>query len=103
MPKSSTTAVIPLPSLIRAAAWDAGNFSARDAGRTDWSRKDFNAAARKQNQLVAQCFGKGPLGCIRFGIAESLERAGVVYLGMKAKDFFAAVGEAYETSATAGA
>lgn len=37
--------------LINAAGWDAGNASMRKAGRSVWSRADYNAAARKANQL----------------------------------------------------
>jgi hypothetical protein len=34
-----------------AAATDAGNLSMRKAGRTAWSRKDYNVAVRTFNKL----------------------------------------------------
>lgn len=37
--------------LAWAAATDAGNASMRQAGRTKWSRKDYNTAARTFNEL----------------------------------------------------
>lgn len=39
--------------LARAAALDAGNRSMRKAGRTSWSRADWNEAARVTNELMA--------------------------------------------------
>jgi len=36
-----------------AAGRDAGNRSARRAGRTRWSEDDFNAAARVMEQILA--------------------------------------------------
>jgi hypothetical protein len=72
----------PLPSLIRASAWDAGNFRMRKAGRSKWNRGDFNEAARTQNRLIRACYcreldGPDDNWCfIRFQIAESLQRAG---------------------------
>ena len=72
----------PLPSLLRASAWDAGNFSAAKAGRKVWSRKDYNAAADTQDRLVRACYGRpydragSKLPYIRFQIAEQYERSG---------------------------
>lgn len=86
---------LPLPSLIRAAAWDIGNRSMSKAGRTVWNRADYNAAARFQNETIAKCYGDGPAGFIKFGIAEAMERVGALHLGMKAKSFFAVVDAAY--------
>lgn len=83
----SAVTQLPLPSLIRAAAWDAGNQSMQRSNRTKWSRKDFNAAAEFQNRTVAACYGEGPIGCIRFGMAEQFERMGILKLGMSYRKF----------------
>ena len=90
--------VLPLPSLIRASAWDAGNASAQRACRKVWSRADYNAAARTQNRLVSAVYGKGPKGCIKFSIAEQMERAGMLSLTMKATEFFDTINAAYEAA-----
>jgi hypothetical protein len=37
--------------LAMACGWDAGNRSMREAGRTKWSRADFNASVREFNSL----------------------------------------------------
>ena len=95
MANKTTYGMLPLPSLIRASAWDAGNNSMRAGGRSKWSVKDYNAAASTQNKLIADCFGEGPVGCIKFSIAEAMQRAGILTIGMKAKDFFAAIDAAY--------
>jgi hypothetical protein len=39
-------------SLAMAASRDAGNRSMRKAGRTRWSRADWNAAAEKFHKLL---------------------------------------------------
>lgn len=98
MTKTAATAQLPLPSLIRACAWDAGNNSMQNGGRTKWSRADYSAAASLQNKLIAQCYGEGPTGFIKFGIAEALQHAGVLTLGMKAKDFFSTIDRAFEAA-----
>lgn len=41
-------------AVCRAAAWDAGNRSMRDARRTAWSVEDFNAATREYERLIEQ-------------------------------------------------
>jgi len=89
------TAILPLPSLIRASAWDAGNMSMRKAGRTKWSRADWNAAAATQDRLRTGCYGNGPEGCIKFQVAEALEREGYLSLHMTKKEFFERVETAY--------
>jgi hypothetical protein len=38
--------------LARAAAWDAGNRSMREAGRTAWSRADYDAAVNELDRLL---------------------------------------------------
>jgi len=91
--------VLPLPSLIRASAHDAGNASARKASRKVWSRADYNAAVRTQDRLVRACYGKGPKGCIKFTIAEQMERAGMLSLTMRATEFFDTINAAYEAAA----
>lgn len=86
---------LPLPSLILAAAWDAGNRSMSKAGRKVWSRADYNAAACFQNETIARCYGEGPTGFIKFGLAEAMQAAGLIHLGMKAKTFFKAIDDAF--------
>ncbi len=72
----------PLPSLIRASAWDAAAQAARDAGRKAWSRTDYNRAVATQNRLVRACYGRkgdksnSPWPFIRFSVAEQLQREG---------------------------
>lgn len=89
------TEQLPLPSLIRAAAWDAGNRSMMKAGRKVWNRADYNAAARFQNETIARCYGEGPTGFIKFGLAEAMQKVGLVTIGMKSKAFFKAIDDAY--------
>lgn len=38
--------------VINAAGWDVANVSMRKAGRTEWSRADYNAACR----FTERCF-----------------------------------------------
>ena len=91
MSKSSAVAQLPRPSLIRASATDAGNFSMRKAGRKVWSRKDYNEAASTHNRLVKACFGlEGEpeyMAAVRFGFAEKLEQAGVLHLRQTYEQF----------------
>lgn len=94
MTKAATTAQLPLPSLIRASSWDAGNFSMQAGKRTKWSRKDYNAAAETQNRLVKATFGlpgeDERTAFLRFGIAEQLQKQGVLHIGMTYRQFVAA-------------
>jgi len=91
------TTTTPLPSLIRASAWDAGNFRMRKANRSKWNRGDFNEAAQTQERLIRACYGyeiDGPDSkwCfIRFQIAESMERAGQFQLGDDMKKIWKAI------------
>ena len=39
-------------ALARAAAQDEGNRNMRKHGRTEWNEADYNAAAKKLNDLV---------------------------------------------------
>jgi hypothetical protein len=89
------TEQLPLPSLIRAAAWDAGNRSMAKAGRKVWSRADYNAAALFQNETIARCYGDGPTGFIKFSLAEAMQNVGILHIGMKSKAFFKAIDAAY--------
>ncbi len=82
---------LPLPSLIRASAYDVANQSMRSANRSRWSRKDYNLAAATQNRLIDRCYGTGPEGRIKFGVAEQLEKAGRLSITMKPKEFFAII------------
>lgn len=78
--------MVPLPSFIRASAWDAANASMRKGGRQRWSRADYNAAARTQERLVRACYARpsdsdDQLCFVRFSIAEAMERAGRFTIG----------------------
>jgi len=99
MPKVAGTTALPFPSMVRASAWDVGNARMRKAGRTQWTRGDYNAAARFQQSVIEKCFavegGGYPEACIKFSIAEALQRAGHLPLGMKSKAFFATIDQAY--------
>jgi len=81
MARKSNNAMNPLPSLLRASAWDAANMRMRAAGRSKWNREDYNEAARTQERLIRACYGRpgdanNPNAVyIRFQIAEQLERA----------------------------
>lgn len=39
-------------NLLAAVGLDAGNRSAKAAGRTRWGREDYNAAVRERNRLA---------------------------------------------------
>lgn len=85
MTKRSTNGMNPLPSLLRASAWDAANQRMRDAGRSKWTRGDYNEAARTQERLIRACYGYASdqdknIVYIRFQIAESLQRSGHFHL-----------------------
>lgn len=76
-----SNAMFPLPSFLLASAWDAGNMAMRKAGRTKWSRADFNAAAATQDRLVRACWGNKSdtdrnICFIRFQMAQQMERRG---------------------------
>jgi len=78
MAKAKSNAMNPLPSLIRASAWDAGDRSMRAGNRKAWSRKDYNAAAREQDRLIKGCYGRPTdtderMACIRFSVATELQ------------------------------
>jgi hypothetical protein len=104
MPRTVTSnAVNPLPSLIRASAWDAADQRMRKAGRKVWSRADYNAAAAMQERLTLACYGRkwdrpgSNLPFLRFQIAEQYERNGEFNI----KSDFAAVSEAIDASLVA--
>jgi len=42
--------------IARAAAMDTGNRSMRQAGRTTWSREDYNAMVREFDRLWPEVF-----------------------------------------------
>lgn len=89
-------ALLPLPSLLRASAQDAASARMRKAGRTAWSRTDYNEAVRTLNRLCAVHYGKGIRGAYRFQVAEELERAGELFLSMPTEWFVAAIDVAVE-------
>ncbi len=71
----------PLPSLIRASAWDAGNASMHKAGRTKWDWSDFTVASAEHERLVGLAYARPNDErhdrYIRFQIAEQMEQAGL--------------------------
>lgn len=73
--------MIPLPSSIRASAWDAGNAHMHRAGRTKWAWDDFTAASAEHERLVAVSYARPSdqrhHRYVRFQIAEQMERAGI--------------------------
>jgi hypothetical protein len=74
-------AMNPLPSLIRASAWDAGNASMRAGNRTVWNEDDYNASCETQERLITACYGRATdsdprTKYIRFQIAGQLEAQG---------------------------
>jgi hypothetical protein len=77
-----SNALTPVPSWIRASAWDAGNMHMRKAGRAKWNIDDWNVAAATQDRLIKGCYGRAsdhnePNLCyIRFSLAEQMEKAG---------------------------
>lgn len=96
--QSSSGAMNPLPSLIRASAWDAGNQSMRAAGRTIWAAEDRDAASDCQERLIRACFGRADdtdprEAYCRFGFAEAMEKARA--LSLTTKNFHAVLDAAY--------
>lgn len=89
MPKTSTSGGMnPLPSLIRARAWDAGNAHMRAAGRSIWSRADYDAAGAEQERLLRACYDRATdtdprEAYCRFGYAEAMQKAGLLTLTTK--------------------
>lgn len=71
----------PLPSLIRAAAWEAGNASMSRAGRAKWDWSDFTVASAEHERLVGLSYARPSDErhdrYIRFQIAEQMEQAGL--------------------------
>jgi hypothetical protein len=84
MAKTATTSSMnPLPSLIRASAWDAGNAHMAKAGRKIWSRADYSAAGDEQERLLRACYERAAdtdprEAYCRFGYAEAMEKAGML-------------------------
>ena len=99
MPKTATTqGMNPLPSLIRASAWDAGNEHMRAAGRSIWNRADYNAAGEAQERLLRACYDRDTdtdprEAYCRFGYAEAMQTAGL--LTLTTKDFHGVLDAAY--------
>lgn len=71
----------PLPSLIRASAWDAGNLNMYNAGRTKWDWNDFTVASAEHERLLGLAYARPNDQrhdrYLRFQIAEQMERAGL--------------------------
>ena|SRR6185503_13455940 len=99
MAKSSASGTMnPLPSLIRASAWDAANARMRAADRTKWTRGDYNHGAREQERLLTACFSRPDdpderLKYIRFSYAEAMQEAGL--LTLYTKDFHGVLDAAF--------
>lgn len=71
----------PLPSLIRASAFDAANMRMNGEGRKKWNDEDWNAMCETQERLVTACYGRDGdndpnLKYYRFQIAGQLEKQG---------------------------
>lgn len=100
MPKQSTSGTMnPLPSLIRASAWDAGNANMRAEGRSIWAYEDRIAAGDCQERLIRACFVReddtDPRAAhVRFGYAEAMEKAGMLTLATK--DFHGVLDAAFD-------
>jgi hypothetical protein len=88
---------LPLPSLLRATAHDAGCAAMRKARRKKWSRSDYSASAEKLGRLVASAYGEGVEGWVRFQVAADLERAGHLSIRMTPKQLDAAITQAMES------
>jgi len=85
-----SNAMNPLPSLIRATAWDAGNRNMRAKGRKVWSNAVRIAAVREQERLIDSLFSRpgdadSRTKYVRFGYAEQMQRAGL--LDLRTRDF----------------
>lgn len=74
-----TTAINPLPSLIRASAFDAANMQMTHDGRKQWNDDDWNKMCETQERLVTQLYGcesdNDPnIKYVRFSMAAQLEK-----------------------------
>jgi hypothetical protein len=87
----SRSALLPLPSFLRASAMDAANQQMRQAGRCTWSRADRNEAVRKLDALVSSCYGEGARGQFRYQIASELEQDGRLSCRMTMKQLNAVI------------
>ena len=95
-------AMNPLPSLIRASAWDAANMAMRKDGRTKWSEDDYNLACETQERLIRSTYSRAGdnddrLCYIRFSFAEAMEKARL--LTLYTKDFFGVLDRAFAEAA----
>lgn len=102
--RKSTNAMNPLPSLLRASAHDAGNFSMRRAGRSKWNDDDWNAMVETQDRLIRHCYGRETdadprMMYIRFSLAEQLQRQGDFNLYSDFAEIMAFIDECLEAPA----
>lgn len=92
--------MIPLPSVIRASAWDAGNAHMHRAGRTKWAWDDFTAASAEHERLVAVSYARPNdqrhHRYVRFQIAEQMERAGLFTSASSMTDILRQIDQAME-------
>jgi hypothetical protein len=96
-PKWNNTGLQPLPSLIRASAWDAGNASMRAGHRQAWNEDDYNASVDTFDRLLAACYGGiEPKHRWRFTMAEMLQKAGYLDLYQHIDEFNAIIDAALE-------
>jgi hypothetical protein len=75
----------PLPSLLRASAWDAANVQMRENNRTAWNDDDSNLACQTLERLIRSCYtrpddNQSEMCYIRFQIAEMWQKAGHIDL-----------------------
>lgn len=88
-------ALNPLPSLLRASAFDAANMQMRAEGRKVWSEADSDLAASTLERLITSCYGRtGDANeprrkYIRFSLAEQLERQGDFSLSSDSREIMA--------------
>lgn len=94
----------PLPSLLRASAFDAGNMHMRANGRAKWNDDDWNVMCDTQDRLITGCYGKPgdnepQMKFIRFQIAEQAERRGEINLQSNWSDVLTAIDAALQEPA----
>ena len=81
MATQSRNAMNPLPSLIKASAFDAANMRMMHEGRKQWNGDDWNAMCETQERLISACYGRPSdsdphIKYLRFSVAAQLEKQG---------------------------
>jgi hypothetical protein len=95
---ANRTAMNPLPSLVRAAGYDAASNRMRAANRSKWNQADYNAAARTMNDLIQKCYGRKSdtdpnMAKLRFQIAEQMQKADLFHLDSDFDEVLATIDE----------